>query len=242
MGALQQQQALLGFGGPTAAGGGGYGGGQAGGQDWDAYLQANPDVRAAAMQALQTPHMRNQGITTPQQFAEYHYNTHGRTEGRQLPTIPGPVGADGQPMTQAETTDNAYNAFLGSGFNRAMTDFTNNDLDMIRGSMGAGGSSLSGSAVGAMGDRLARNRYNAFGDYYNATSGLSGTGAQLSTAQGQQGMQVAGQIGANNMNAANARGSSYMNTANAFNSGLQNTTNTLAYGYGNGWFGNGSDG
>ena len=240
MAALNQQNALLGIGG-GASGGGQYAQ-QPGSSNWSGYLEANPDVAAAYQQAVQSPHLRNMGITSMDDWARYHYETVGRNEGRQLPQVAGPTGADGQPLTQSQITDGAYNTFLDSGFNRAMTDFTNNDLDRIRASSGAAGSSISGSAVGAMGDRLARNRYTAFGDYSNALSGLSGTAANLSTSQGQNGMNVAGQIGANNQNAAAARGSSYMNTANALNSGLQNATNVLAYGSGQGWFGGGGGG
>jgi hypothetical protein len=236
--ALGQQQALLGIGGGGGAGAGGYGA-PAGGADWTAYLRANPDVAAAYQKAIQQPHLKNLGITSMEDFAQYHYENFGRGEGRQLPTVAGPTGADGQPLSNQQIADNAYGTFLGSGFNRAMTDFTNNDLDQLKGAFAAGGKSLSGSAVGAMGDRLARNRYTAFGDYSNALAGLSGTGAQLSTSAGQAGMNTAAQVGANNMNAANARGSSYMNTANALSGTLQNATNVAAYGVGQGWFGGG---
>ena len=121
-----------------------------------------------------------------------------------------------------------------------MTDFTANDLEQLKGNYAAAGSSLSGSAIGAMGDRLARNRYNAFSDYNNALAGLSSQGAQLSSNLGAQQVGIAQQTGQNTMAAGAARASSYMNTANAFNSGLQNTTNVLAYGAGQGWFGGSS--
>lgn len=240
IGALGQRNALLGIGGGSASGGAP--GQQPGASNWSGYLQANPDVAQAASAALQTPHLRNMGITTPEQWAEYHYNTVGRTEGRQLPTVAGPTGADGQPLTQSQITDQAYNTFLDSGYARSMLETTQNDYAQLVGAFGAGGKSLSGSAIGALNDRNRRNTNNAFTQYDNALAGMSNTGSAISMNQGQQGMQVAGQIGANNMNAANARGSSYMNTAGAINSGLQNTTNALAYGYGQGWFGGGGGG
>jgi hypothetical protein len=240
MAALGQRNALLGIGG--GMGGGTAGGGFAGGADYVAYLQANPDVAAAYQQAVQTPHLRNMGINSMEDWAKYHYETHGRAEGRQLPTVAGPTGPDGQPMTQGQLTDQAYNTFLDSGYARSMLETTNNDFDQMVGAFGAGGKSLSGSAIGALNDRNRRNTNNAFAQYENALAGISNTGSALAVNQGQQGMNTANQIGANNQNAANARGSSYMNTANALNSGLQNTTNVLAYGSGAGWFGGGSQG
>lgn len=233
--ALGAQQALLGVGGGT--GGTNAAGQTVGSEDWGAYLRANPDVAASFQQAARQPHMQNMGINTPEDYARYHYETFGRTEGRQLPTVAGPTGADGQALTQGQITDQAYNAFLGSGHNRAMTEFTNNDLEQIKAGYGAGGASLSGSALGAMGDRLARNRYNAFSGYNADLTGMSSTGAQLASGQGVQGLQTAQNINANNMNAASARGSSYMNTANAFSGILQGVTDTAAYGAGQGWFG-----
>ena len=240
MAALGQRNALLGIGG--GGGGSAAGGGFAGGADYSAYLQANPDVAAAYQQAIQQPHLRNMGITSMEDWAKYHYETMGRAEGRQLPTGAGPTGADGQPLTQTQQTDNAYNTFLDSGYARSMLNTTQNDFDQMVGAFGAGGSSLSGSAIGALNDRNRRNTNNAFTQYDNALAGISNTGSALSMQQGQNGMNTAGQIGANNQNAAAARGSSYMNTANALNSGLQNTTNVLAYGSGQGWFGGGGGG
>jgi hypothetical protein len=235
MGALNQRNALLGIGG-GGMGGSGAGGPMAGSADYAAYLQANPDVAAGYQAAIQSPHLRNQGISSMEDYARYHYDTFGRAEGRQLPTVAGPTGADGQPLTQGQMTDNAYNTFLDSGYARSMLETTNNDFQQMVGAFGAGGSSLSGSAVGALNDRNRRNTNNAFTQYDNALAGISNTGSAISMQQGQNNMNTAQQIGANNQNAAAARGSSYMNTANALNSGLQNATNVLAYGAGNGWF------
>jgi hypothetical protein len=236
--ALGQRNALLGIGG-GGGGGSSAGGGFAGGADYAAYLQANPDVQAAYARDIQQPHFRNLGISSMEDYAKYHYETFGRGEGRQLPTVAGPMGADGQPLTQGQQTDQAYNTFLDSGYARSMLNTTQNDFDQMVGAFGAGGSSLSGSAIGALNDRNRRNTNNAFTQYDNALAGISNTGSAISMQQGQTGMNVAGQIGANNQNAAAARGSSYMNTANALNSGLQNATNVLAYGSGQGWFGGG---
>lgn len=230
MGALNQRNALLGLAPVNTA----YGAGTPGQPDWNAYLDSRPDVR---QYYLNNPTAFAAVGNDWAKAAEQHYQNFGRTEGTQLPLFQQPEQPAAAPGQSG--VDQAYNTFLDSGYNRAMTDFTANDLDQIRSGMGAAGTSVSGSAIGAMGDRLARNRYQAFTGYENALAGISNTGSALSMQQGQNAMNTAGQIGANNQNAAAARGSSYMNTANALNQGLQNTTNVLAYGAGNGWFGGG---
>lgn len=224
-----------------------------GGADvWGAYAQQNPGV---VEYFRNNPQALQQFGGDMNKALEYHYNTYGKNEGRQLISASGggqnafasgarpstvgvgggamQQGGSGQPMVQAGGTpgigqgtsvDQAYNTFLDSGFNRAMTDFTNNDLDQIKGNYATGGKALSGSAIGAMGDRLARNRYNAFGDYYSALSGISGTGAQLGSQQASQANQVGQQIAGNQQNIGNIRASSYgvqgQNMSNLANSGI----------------------
>jgi hypothetical protein len=59
------------------------------GVDWNAYLQANPDVQANynANKAV----YEAQG-ESPQAFAARHYAEHGKAEGRALPSTPAPTG------------------------------------------------------------------------------------------------------------------------------------------------------
>ena len=208
-----------------------------GGQVWDQYLQANPDVQAAFAQASRTPHLRNMGITTPQQWAEYHYNTTGQREGRQLPsaTGTGTAGTGGTGQVGVGTDVNtAYNTFLDSGFGRANLTTTNSEFENMVGAFGAGGNALSGSAIGALNDRNKRNTGNAFGQYYNALSGISGTGAQLGSQQAGAANTVGTNIANNQIQQGQIRGSSY---ANRFNAGdayasLENNAARAA-----GWFG-----
>lgn len=253
-GALDMRSQLLGLGGV-----GGAGGGNAFAQpadQWNQYLQANPDVMQAATAALQTPHMRNMGITTPQQFAEYHYNTHGAAEGRQLGQpmgggaaggSPGVVGVgggaymqggDGQQMATAGPggANDPYNAFLNSGYARSMLETNQADMDKMVGSLGAAGKSMSGTSIKALNDINRRNTANAFNMYDSALAGMSNTGQVTASAIGNAGMNMANNVGNMQMNAAAQRGSAYGNTANAINSGLQNATNVFAYGKGQGWF------
>lgn len=199
---------------------------------WDNYAALQPDVVAYFKN---NPKALAKFGGDMNKALEYHWNTFGKHEGSVLPPASFSGAASGTGTTGVgvgTSVDDAYNTFLGSGFNRAMTDFTNNDLEQLKGTFAAGGKSLSGSAVGAMGDRLARNRYTAFGDYYNALSGISGTGAQLSSQSGQNAVNTGQRMAANQQEIGNIRGSSYLtqgqNNANMINSGV----NALAS-----WFG-----
>lgn len=194
---------------------------------WDKYLQANPDVQAAFASASRTPHLRNMGITTPQQWAEYHYNTTGQREGRQLPSATGAGnvgGAGGGQVGVGTDVNSAYNTFLDSGFGRANLTTTGADFENMVGAFGAGGNALSGSAIGALNDRNRRNTGNAFVQYYNALSGISGTGAQLGSQQASEANTLGTNVAKNQVAMGQTRGSSYLtqgrNNANMVNSGV----------------------
>lgn len=150
-----------------------------------------------------------------------------------LANFPG-VGAEPPPQQTPEDLQNmAYDRFMTGGYNRAATDFTNNDLDQLRGAYGAGGSLLSGSAVGAMGDRLARNRYGAYVDHQNALAGLAGAATAGSSALASQGQATANNISNMQIGIGQARASSYANQTNPVETGV----NALGqYGANKGWF------
>jgi hypothetical protein len=223
---------------------------------WQAYTQQyKPEIDAFYRQNAKTFDRLGRD---PIRAAEHYYNTVGAMKGHQMPTstgaaptsgtgAPGAVdvgggammpGGSGQPMVQAggSATDQAYNTFLDSGFGRANLATTNSEFENMVGAFGAGGKSLSGSAIGALNDRNRRNTGNAFGQYYNALSGISGTGAQIGSQQAGQANQLGANLANTQMQQGNARASSYMNTGNAIQGGLQNVGNALAYGAGNGWF------
>lgn len=251
MGALTQQQALLGIGGgqPTAQQGGGFGnlgfsGGDQSGSSFGSYVMTNPDL-ARAWSSNQG-NIQNQ-FRSIEDFGRFHFQNFGQTEGRQLPQsgvymgggrdLTGIPGADPFAL-QKSAGDSAYQNFLDSGFARSMLQTTENDMNMYRGAMGAAGTSISGSAIKGLNDINRRNTSTAFNNHFGALSGLSGTGAQLSQSQGQQGIQT-GQIMGNNLLAgANARASGYQQIGNS----VGQFGNLLAYGSGNGWFGGGGSG
>jgi len=200
---------------------------------WANYGQQNPEV---VQYFQQNPKALQQFGGNMDRALEYHYNTFGRAEGRQLPTAT-MGGQAGQPGASTgvgvgSSVDDAYNTFLDSGFSRSMLNTTENDMQQIMGQMGAAGKSVSGSALGALNDRNRRNTSTAFGNYYNALSGISGTGAQIGQQQAGAANQVGANVAGNQMQAGNARASSYLtqgdNNAQTARSGV----NALA-----GWFG-----
>lgn len=73
---------------------------------WQQYLNDNPDVVAEYNKLSKNNLKNNYGITTPQQFAKWHYEHHGQGEGRPLqgvtPTTPTPTTP--APTTPTPTT------------------------------------------------------------------------------------------------------------------------------------------
>jgi hypothetical protein len=190
-----------------------------GGQNiWSRYLQANPDVAQAAVAALRTPHMRNQGISTPEQFAEYHFNTFGRSEGRQLSdaTAPAPQTGLGNDMAEYQTPgqaqEDAWEKYRTETTFGKMGDFYAQKagkefMDLA----GSQGSALSGRTVRGMaevGNEAAMGNFNSYMGYlggisdqgYGATTGIASAGqnfannaSQLTQASGAA--AAAGKIG-----------------------------------------------
>lgn len=190
---------------------------------WANYGQANPDV----LQYFQNnPRALQQFGGNMDRALEHHFNTIGRSEGRVLPqaTVAGTPGAPGGSTGVGVGTDvdTAYNTFLDSGFGRANLTTTNSEFENMVGAFGAGGNALSGSAIGALNDRNRRNTGNAFGQYYNALSGISGTGAQIGSQQASAANNVGTNVANNQVAMGQTRGSSYQ-TQGANNAGMINS-------------------
>ncbi len=219
----------------------------AGSADYAGYVTGDSGLNAAysGLRPQDITYIKNKGFDangdgqiSAGEYGNFHYSTMGQNEGRTMPTVgtsgqaTGQVGGLEPAVGVGTSTDDAYNVFLDSGFNRAMTDVTESDLGKIKDAYGAAGSAVSGATMGAMSDRLADNRYRAFGDYYSALSGISGTGASLSSQAGQNALSTGQGMANNQLNIGNARASSYaqqgQNNANVVNSGV----NALAS-----WFG-----
>ena len=211
---------------------------------WSQYLTDNPDVAKWASTSAGQPFFtkgagksadyNGDGTVSANEMAQYHYNNYGKGEGRTIGQSPQSTGQVGtaQPVGQGYTPDAAYDAFNNSGFAKSMLETTGADFDKMVGAFGAGGNALSGSAIGALNDRNRRNTSSAFNNYYNALSGISNTGANIGSQQGQQAINTGQNIAQGQINNGYTRASSYgqqgQNNANILNSGA----NALAM-----WFG-----
>jgi hypothetical protein len=188
---------------------------------WSQYLQQNPDVASWASTAASQPYFTKgagksadydqNGTISPNEMAQYHYNTYGKSEGRQIGQPGGMQGTGqvgtAQPVGQGYTPDTAYDAFNNSGFAKSMLETTNADFNNMVGALrGWRGMPLSGSAIGALNDRNRRNTSGAFNNYYNALSGISNTGANIGSQQGQQAIQTGQNIAAGPAGISGTRG------------------------------------
>lgn len=221
---------------------------------WSQYLKNNPDVQQWATTAASQPYFtkgagksadyNQDGTISPNEMAQYHYQTYGQSEGRQLGGAgsgqsTGQVGT-AQPVGQGYTPDSAYDMFNNSGFAKSMLETTNADYNNMIGAFGAGGNALSGSAIGALNDRNRRNTSGAFNNYYNALSGISNTGANIGSQQGQQAIQTGQNIAAGQQSIGNTRASSYATQGANGMSMYNNALSGLGYGAGKSggsWFG-----
>jgi len=197
---------------------------------WQNYGAANPEVLRYFQQ---NPRALQQFGGNMDRALEHHYNTFGRAEGRELPqaSVGGAPGAS-TGVGVGTSADDAYNTFLGSGFGRSALETTNNDFQQMVGAFGAGGKSMSGSAIGALNDRNRRNTQGAFGNYYNALSGISGTGAQIGSQQAGAANTLGSNVAQNQQQMGQTRASSYL-TQGQNNAGMVNSgVNALAS-----WFG-----
>lgn len=226
--ALSAQGGLLGI--PMVAGGSSTGMPSAAtGGTWAGYGQANPDV----LNAWNNPLVQRQFGGDQNKYLEWHYNTMGRNEGRQLqPTGMGGTMQQGGAQGATAAAD-PYQTFLDSGFGRSNLETTNADFDQMVGAFGAAGNALSGSAIGALNDRNRRNTAGAFNNYYNALSGISGTGANITSQQGNQAIATGNNIANNQMAAGEARASAYTSGANALGKVFSGIGE---YGTSKGWF------
>lgn len=201
------------------------------------YVTGNQDL-SAAFSGLRPQDIRSMvnggfdkngdGQIDQGEYGQFHYNTYGKNEGRAAPSSPAQMGgAGGQSSSPVQTgisTGDAYGVFNDSGFARSMLETTNADMGRMVGQFGAAGNALSGSAIGALNDRNRRNTSNAFGNYYNALSGISGTGAAIGQQAGQNAMTTGNNVAGNQQQIGNIRGTSYatqgQNNANMLNSGV----------------------
>mgnify|MGYP004445218309 CR=1 FL=1 len=223
------------------------------GPDWGAYLQANPDV---AQYYQNNPKSLQQFGGDINKAAEYHYNTFGRSEGRELPQYE-TQNVFSQPQTQQTqqavetpqkttvTDQSGTDSGLGSmtetlrqtpGYQFLQDEATKS----LENSFASRGKLMSGAAMSALQDRsmgLADQTYGQAVDrqFQLANIGM-GAGAKI---------QSAGNVFANSANTAygnmgTAAANSAYGQANAWNSGMQGVYDSAmgglgAYGSYKGW-------
>lgn len=196
-----------------------FGAGSSGADDqWSAYIRQNPDV-AAEWSRLQT--QSKNPFSSEQEYAQYHYNTFGKNEGRQLPTVDyGAQTAAGTGTGGATTATNPLDAFWASPYGELATKgFLGVDAPGVAGAFGAGGKSVSGAATKALYDRGQARAEGAYTNYLNgiqSLAGMSPTGQLVSSSQNYtNGATTAiGNAGAAKANALNGAYSGWGNGIN----------------------------
>jgi hypothetical protein len=135
-------------------------------------------------------------------YADWHYKTFGKNEGRTLNPIGGntqtPQPTGGTQLAGQSSTTQASDPmadFMSSPYNKLATEATELDFGKIKGQLGAAGKSISGAGEARYAKTLAGNRLGAFDNYTNSLRSLAGmnqvAGSQISSAAGQYG-QTAG--------------------------------------------------
>ena len=177
-------------------------GGTQGGSQWSGYLQANPDV-LKHYQTL-TPQQRAK-FPTAEAFAQYHYSTVGRAEGRSMGTqatqSTGQVGTSQKVTTGLEeyqTPEQAQEAAWEKYRNETtygkIGDY---EAEKARGEFmdlaGSSGSALSGRTLRGMAEVGEEAAMRNFGSYMGVLGGVADQGYNAST-----GIASAGQTFANN--------------------------------------------
>lgn len=224
--ATQQINALLGLGGGTPAtpdrtvtipG-------NPGTPDWMAYYNNNPDLVAA----FNNPGGRDyQRGGTPEAFAQWHYNTYGAGEGRNLPltgatdtttqVIPGTPAVDA-----SQQAAKAFDTFRNStGY-----DFrVKQGMNALNSGYAGAGTIHSGAAMKAALDYGQGMASQEFGNYLNALGSQQDVGLRAASANAGVGQQAASNLGNIYMtNGANQAGAA-LTKASAIGSGVSSLAN-----------------
>lgn len=187
---------------------------------WDDYLKANPDVMQEYNNTSKNNLANNYGITTPEQFAEWHYTNHGKQEGRSLGGTAAP--ATGAPATNGKT---AFDNYLNS------TDYqftANAGRDTINSSKATSGLLKSGSALKALEKFSAGNAQQYTQNYINNLANQQAVGANAASGNASSNANVLGANTTNNNSVLPAQVAANTTTANV----LSNIANQAASAYG----------
>lgn len=218
-----------------------------------AYLAANPDVMAEYQRLSPNNLANNYGITTPEQFAEWHYQTSGQREGRTWGE-PAQAGTTSAPTASATY---AYDPTAPGGYDITAENYraspgydyrVSEGLKAVNTGAAAAGKLMSGQRLKALQTRGDNIADQDFTDWRNYTAGrydqntnnlmtMAGFGPTATAATASAGQAAAANTGNLMTGAANAQANGQINSANAWNNGLNNIMTTGAYLYGQGAFG-----
>jgi hypothetical protein len=182
-----------------------------------AYLQQNPDVAAGAQREISNPKSDFYGAS-PEEYAQYHYDTYGKSEGRtfqapaQAPATTTPTGTPTTGNPTAASADPRLAGFFASpdyGFR------VQEGTSAITGNTASRGLLDSGATGKALINYGQQAGSAEFSNWYNRLSAAAGVG-QAATTQSGQALTNQGNIA---QNQAQNQASSYQTQA-GINNGL----------------------
>lgn len=170
----------------------GQGGGAAGGQNWNSYLSANPDVATAIQGGA---YGGEGGIAGA---AQRHYNEYGIGEGRAAPAASTP-----------------YDSFLASPDYQFRQDEQMRALTARNAALGIQDSGAAQRSALQLSGSLASGEFNNYTNKLSALAGVGQTAAQNTAAAGQSFANSMGQVLGNNaQNLASSYATQGQNSAN----------------------------
>jgi len=196
--ALQAQMNLLGIGGQAATGAT---------QDWAGYLSANPDVAQEAQRMIGTGQ-----FSSPEEYAQYHYNTFGQSEGRQVPMTAAQAG-----VTGAQAQAGAISQLEQSPMFQALA--RQGEMGIMQNASATGGL-RGGNVQGALAQFRPALLNQQIQQQFQNLAGISSLGQNSAAGVGAAGMNAATNIGNAYTQAGQAQAGGYLGQANAI-------TNTL---------------
>ena len=232
------------------------------GNNWQGYLDANPDVMNAYASTVNQPHYtkgagraadtNRDGTISPTEFGAYHYQQYGQGEGRQLPQYQpqanalaqttgqfGPAvqvrqdGASQQGPSGTPALETGEGPMTQSLRRTPGYQFMQDEgRRAVENSFASRGKLLSGSAMTALQDRSMGVADQTYQQSVNNNFSLANLG--MGAVAQMQGAGNSYANGASNalMNSGNAQANGYMGQANAWNQGAQGVGNALMGGVG----------
>lgn len=161
--------------------------------NWSSYLQNNPDVLQGYYQTAD-----QNRFSTPESYAQWHYQQYGQNEGRNLPTSGGTSPVSSVTQDQAK---NAFASWLGN------SDFAYQSAlgeNQVNSGFAGSGALQSGAALKALQTRQNNINQGYQGTWMNSLAGQQSLGLGAASALAGVSTNFGNQVSANNQNAADA--------------------------------------